>query len=111
MPQPPDPTGKVPPQNIDAEISLLGSILLDSEVITAIADKISSEDFYDKRHGEIYNAILRLYEQNKPVDLLTLSSNLKDQNQLEDVGGSSYLTELTNAVPTAAHGEHYADIV
>ncbi len=111
MPKTPSAVGKVPPQNIDAEISLLGSILLDSEVITVIADKISSEDFYDKRHGTIYNAILRLYEQNKPVDLLTLSSSLKDQDELEQIGGSSYLTQLTNAVPTAAHGEHYADIV
>lgn len=107
----PNSNGKIPPQNIDAEVSLLGSILLDSEVITAIADKISSEDFYDHRHGVIYNSILRLYEQNKPIDLLTLSSNLKDQDELEQVGGSSYLTQLTNAVPTAAHGEHYADIV
>jgi replicative DNA helicase len=103
--------GKIPPQNLDAEISLLGSILIDDSVISAIADKISSEDFYDKRHGVIYNAILRLYEQNKPIDLLTLSSTLKDRDELEDVGGSSYLTELTNAVPTAAHGGHYAEIV
>lgn len=112
MPATPDITnGKVPPQNVDAEVSLLGSILIDSEVITATADKITSEDFYEKRHGTIYNAILRLYEQNKPVDLLTLSSSLRDSGDLENVGGSSYLTELTNAVPTAAHGEHYADIV
>ncbi len=111
MPTTSEIAGKVPPQNVDAEVSLLGSILLDSEVITAIADKISSEDFYEKRHGTIYNAILRLYEQNKPVDLLTLSSSLRDSSELEDIGGSSYLTELTNAVPTAAHGEHYADIV
>jgi replicative DNA helicase len=112
MPKTPDITGgKVPPQNIDAEVSLLGSVLLDGDVITTIADKITSEDFYDQRHGTIYNAILRLYEQNKPVDLLTLSSALKDQDELEQVGGSSYLTQLTNTVPTAAHGEHYADIV
>lgn len=112
MPETPDAqSGRVPPQNVDAEVSLLGSILLDAEVITVIADKISSEDFYEKRHGTIYNAILRLYEQSKPVDLLTLSSALKDNNELEDIGGSSYLTQLTNAVPTAAHGEHYADIV
>lgn len=102
---------KLPPQNIEAEISLLGSILIEDDVITAIADKISAEDFYDKRHGIIYSAILKLYEQHKPVDLLTLSSALTDQGELENIGGSSYLTELTNAVPTAAHGEHYADIV
>lgn len=106
-----NPAGRIPPQNADAEVSLLGSILLDDEVISAIADRISAEDFYDKRHGIIFDAILRLYSQNKPIDLLTLSSQLKDRDELEQVGGSSYLTELTNAVPTAAHGEHYADIV
>lgn len=103
--------GKIPPQNIEAEVSLLGSILIDDDVITAIADSIDSSDFYDKRHGTIYAAILKLYEQHKPIDLLTLSSWLKDNDDLQSIGGASYLTELTNAVPTAAHGEHYADIV
>lgn len=102
---------KVPPQNLEAEVSLLGSILIEDDVLTNIADKINSNDFYDKRHGTIFSAMLKLYEQHKPVDLLTLSSSLKDSNQLEEVGGSSYLTELTNAVPTAAHAEHYGDIV
>ncbi len=106
------PSGaKIPPQNIDAELSLLGSILIEDDVLTLIADKITNNDFYEKRHGTIYGAMLRLYEQHKPVDLLTLSSALKDSGELENVGGSSYLTELTNAVPTAAHAEHYADIV
>jgi len=103
--------GKIPPQNIDAEISLLGSLLIEEDAIITIADKISIDDFYDKRHSTIYAAVLRLYEQNKPIDLLTLSSVLKDSDDLESIGGSSYLTELTNAVPTAAHAEHYADIV
>jgi replicative DNA helicase len=108
----PAPSGaKVPPQNIDAEVSLLGSILIEDDVITTIADRINQGDFYDKRHGTIYAAMLKLYEQHKPVDLLTLSSALKDTGDLETVGGSSYLTELTNAVPTAAHAEHYGDIV
>lgn len=102
---------KIPPQNLDAEISLLGSLLIEEDAIITIADKIDAEDFYDKRHGTIYRAILRLFEQHKPVDLLTLSSVLKDNDELETIGGSSYLTELTNAVPTAAHAEHYADIV
>lgn len=105
------PKGKIPPQNLDAEISLLGSLLIDEDAIITIADKVSAEDFYDKRHGKIYSAILRLYEQSKPVDLLTLSSVLKDSDDLESIGGSSYLTELTNAVPTAAHAEEYADMV
>jgi replicative DNA helicase len=103
--------GKVPPQNIDAEVSLLGSILIEDDVITTIADRITQGDFYDRRHGTIYAAMLKLYEQHKPVDLLTLSNALRDTGDLETTGGSSYLTELTNAVPTAAHAEHYADIV
>jgi len=102
---------KIPPQNLDAEVSLLGSILIEDEVIADNADKITASDFYDKRHGTIYSAMLRLFEQHKPVDLLTLSSVLKDAGELENIGGSSYLTELTNAVPTAAHATHYADIV
>lgn len=112
MPNNTAPKGaRIPPQNADAEVSLLGSLLIDDESITIIADKISSNDFYEQRHGVIYSAILRLYEQNKPIDLLTLSNALKNTDDLETVGGSSYLTELTNAVPTAAHAEHYADIV
>ncbi len=110
-PQEQQNAAKIPPQNIEAEVSLLGSILIDDDVITAIADRIDSSDFYDKRHGTIYGAILKLYEQHKPIDLLTLSSSLKDNDDLQSIGGASYLTELTNAVPTAAHGEHYADIV
>lgn len=108
---PTKPNPKIPPQNIEAEISLLGSILIDSEVIITVADKVSENSFYEKRHGIIFRAMLKLYESNKPIDLLTLSSFLRDTTELEDVGGASYLTELTNAVPTAAHAEHYADIV
>lgn len=108
-PTPPNP--KIPPQNIEAEVSLLGSILIDSEVIITVADKVSYDSFYEQRHGTIFRAMLKLYEASKPIDLLTLSSALRDTNELEDIGGASYLTELTNAVPTAAHAEHYADLV
>lgn len=103
--------GKIPPQNLEAEVSLLGSMLIEDDVLTNLADKITASDFYDKRHGTIFSAMLKLYEQHKPIDLLTLSSSLKDSGDLENVGGSSYLTELTNAVPTAAHAEHYGDLV
>lgn len=102
---------KIPPQNIDAEVSLLGSILIEDEVISEIADRIQPDDFYEKRHGTIYEAMRQLFEKHKPVDLLTLSNALNNTGDLEMTGGSSYLTELTNAVPTAAHAEHYADIV
>ncbi|HET7630207.1 MAG TPA: replicative DNA helicase [Candidatus Saccharimonadales bacterium] len=103
--------GKVPPHNLDAEKSLLGSILIDEEALADISDKVRPEDFYDKRHTVIFAAMLNLFEKHQPVDLLTLSDELKRKKQLDSVGSSSYLTELTNYVPTAAHIEAYADII
>ena len=103
--------GKVPPQNVDAEMSLLGAVLIDEEVLADITEHVKPKDFYDKRHGIIYDAIMRLYEKNKPVDLLTLTDELKRKKEIDEVGGSAYLTELTNYVPTAAHAESYAEIV
>ncbi len=105
------PAGKVPPQNVDAEMSLLGAVLIDEEVLADITEHVKPRDFYDKRHAMIYDAIMRLYEKNKPVDLLTLTDELKRKKELDEIGGSAYLTELTNYVPTAAHAESYAEIV
>ena len=102
---------RVPPQSIDAEKSLLGAVLIDDETMSDISDKLKSDDFYDKRHQVVFGAMLRLYEKHKPVDLLTLSDELQSKKNLETVGGSSYLSELTNYVPTAAHASAYADIV
>ena len=102
---------KIPPQNVDAEASLLGSILIDEEAMIKVASGIKDDDFYEQRHRDIYSAMLKLYEMRKPIDLLTLSDRLRDEGNLETIGGASYLTELTNLVPTAAHIEHYADIV
>ncbi len=103
--------GKVPPQNLDAEMSLLGAILIDDEVLANISDKLKAPDFYDSRHETIYDAMFRLYERHRPVDLLTLSDELSKRDELEHVGGSAYLTELTNYVPTSAHSEAYADMI
>lgn len=105
------PSAKVPPQNLDAESSLIGSVLIDSDAIVRIADLVSVNDFYDGKHKRIFEAVMRLYNKHSPIDILTLSNQLKDDGYLEEVGGSSYLTELTNYVPTAAHVEHYAEIV
>lgn len=105
------PAGKVPPQNVDAEMSLLGAILIDEETLADISEHVKPKDFYDRRHAIIFDGIMRLYEKNKPVDLLTLTDELKRKKELEEVGGSAYLTELTNYVPTAAHAESYAEIV
>ncbi len=99
------------PQNTEAEASLLGSILIDSDAIVKIADSISAIDFFDKKHERIYEAMNQLYERHEAIDVLTLADTLKNNGQLDLIGGASYLTELTNFVPTAAHVEQYADIV
>lgn len=104
-------SGKVPPQNLDAEMSLLGAVLIDEEVLADISEHVSAGDFYDKRHGIIFDAMMRLYEKHRPVDLLTLTDQLKRKKELNTIGGSAYLTDLTNYVPTAAHAEAYAEIV
>lgn len=103
--------GKVPPQNLDAEMSLLGAILIDEEVLATASEQVNARDFYDKRHAVIYQAMMRLYEHHKPVDLLTLTDELNKKKALETIGGSEYLTILTTYVPTAAHAEAYAEMV
>jgi replicative DNA helicase len=99
------------PQNSEAEASLLGAMLIDSDAVVKIADLVQPLDFYEVRHQRIYQAILQLYEHHEAIDVLTLTDRLKNNGQLEGVGGAAYLTELTNFVPTAAHVEQYADIV
>jgi replicative DNA helicase len=106
---PTDP--KLPPQSPEAEASLLGALLIDNEAIIKIADLVSANDFYDERHAIIYRAIAHLYERRRPIDVLTVTSRLKDENALETVGGAAYVTELVNGVPSAAHVVHYAEIV
>ncbi len=104
-------TINVPPQNLEAEASLLGAVLLDADAIVKVADIIHTQDFYDERHGRIYEAMRALYDKHSPIDVLTLADQLKGAGFLEMVGGPSYLTELTNFVPTAAHSEQYAAII
>ena len=103
--------GKIPPQNLDAEMSLLGAVLIDEETLADISEHVTPKDFYDKKHGTIFSAMMRLYEKHKPVDLLTLTEELKQKKEIDIVGGSTYLTELTNYVPTSAHAEAYAELV
>ena len=103
--------GKLPPQNIEAEKSLLGALMIDKNAITKIADFFQTKDFYEKKHQEIYEAILKLFERGEPIDLLTVSTLLKEKKILEYVGGNSYLTEIINTVPTATHVFNYAKIV
>jgi len=100
-----------PPQNLDVEASLLGSLLIDSDAFIKIGDMISADDFFDEHHRRIFAAMKTLHDKRSPIDILTLSEQLKSVEQLDAVGGPGYLTELTNFVPTAAHLEQYAQIV
>ncbi len=104
-------TIKKPPQNIEAEQSLLGCLMLDKNAIIRVSDLISADDFYKDSHKEIYGAMLSLFEKMEPLDILSISSKLKEHNKLEQIGGSTYLTSLINAVPTATHVANYAKIV
>ncbi len=104
-------TAKIPPQNLDAEKSLIGAVLIDEEVMADVSENVKAIDFYDKNHGIIFGAMIRLFEKHKPVDLLTLTDELKRKDELDAIGGSAYLTELTNYVPTAAHAATYAEMV
>ena len=102
---------RLPPQNLEAEGGVLGSILLDKDAIIKVADILHSEDFYDQKNKTVYLVMLELYEKNSPIDILTVSNLLDEQKKLEFVGGSSFLANLANSVPTAAHVMHYAAIV
>lgn len=102
---------KIPPQNLEAEMSLLGSILIDKESFLKIADKVDKDDFYKNIHGEIFETMAELFNRNEPIDVLTLGNRLEEKGILEKVGGRSYLINLSNAVPTSSHIEHYAVIV
>jgi len=102
---------KIPPQNIEAERSVLGAILLENEALNSVLEILKTSDFYSESHRKISSAILELYERNEPGDLITLSAILKDKNQLDSVGGASYLASLVDNVPSAANAAHYAKIV
>ncbi len=102
---------KVPPHNLDAESSVLGSLMLDKDAIIKIADVLAENDFYKPAHEKIYGAIISLFERREPIDILSVTTKLREDKSLEEIGGSSYLTELVNGVPTSAHIEHYAKIV
>jgi replicative DNA helicase len=102
---------KVPPQNIEAERSVLGSLMLDKDAIIKVANLIRIGDFYKDDHNMIYEAMVELYEKREPIDVLSLSNRLEEKNQLDKVGGSSYLTSLVNSVPSSSNVEHYAKVV
>lgn len=102
---------KLPPQDLDAEQSVLGSILIDKESFYKVADTLMPHDFYLDAHKKIYESIIELSEKNQPLDILSVGSKLKEKKQLKDIGGQSILTSLVNSVPHATHVAHYASIV
>jgi len=102
---------RVPPQNLEAEQGVLGSMLLDRDAIAKVVELIRPEDFYRDAHRRIYEAVADLFERGEPVDLITVTDRLRDKGQLDDVGGAGYVTSLLNAIPTAANVEYYARIV
>jgi len=102
---------RIPPQNLEAEQSLLGALLIEKDAIIRVADLLRPEDFYKQAHSDIYQAMLDLFAKREPIDQLSLSNRLKDRGVLEAIGGRAYLIELTSVVPTSAHLNHYAAIV
>ncbi len=104
-------TLKLPPQNLDAEQSILGALMLDKNAVINAADILTEDDFYKPANSKIYSIILNLYEKNEPIDLLTVSEKLKNEGILKEIGGQTYLTQLIESVPSSAHVEHYAKIV
>ncbi len=99
------------PQSIEAEQAVLGAILIEGEALLVVMERLSPEDFYRAAHQHIYEAMLRLNDENEPIDLITLTTDLQNHKLLEEVGGVGYLTELANAVPTASNVGYYAEIL
>ncbi len=102
---------RLPPQNLEAEMSVLGGILLENEALNRALEHLRPEDFYREVHSKIFNALIALSDRSEPADLVTLTAMLKEQGTLEEVGGSSYLSTLVDFVPTAANISYYCKIV
>jgi replicative DNA helicase len=101
----------MPPQNLDAEKSLLGAMLLDKDVIVRVADIVRPEDFYDERHGLVAEAVFELYQNHQPIDVVTVTDGLANHNKLDAVGGASKLAALTAGTISSAHAAQYAEII
>lgn len=102
---------RMPPQDLDAEKCVLGSLMLDSAAAYIAGDLLTPEDFYSEKHKIIYKAMFDLYGKKEPIDILSVSSRLKEKKQLKNIGGRVYLTEAINTVPNASNAKHYAEIV
>jgi len=106
-----DTLRKVPPQNLDAEESVLGGVLLDMHALDRVVEVMGADDFYRGSHRKIFRAMLTLSEKGEPIDLITLADTLKARGELQEIGGATYLAELADKVPSAANIVHYARIV
>jgi replicative DNA helicase len=102
---------KLPPQHIEAEQSILGGILIENEAINRVTEILDADDFYREGHRKIFNALINLSERDEPADLITLTNELRNLDQLDSIGGASYLASLIDSVPTAANIQYYARIV
>jgi len=101
----------LPPQNLEAEESILSAVLIDNDTLLEVLDILAPEDFYRSAHQKIFAAIAELFSKNEPVDLVTLSNILRAQNRLEEIGGATYLARLVDTAPLAVNAQHYAKIV
>ena len=102
---------KIPPQNLEAEESILSAILLDNSTLLDVLETLESEDFYRSAHAKLFSAITDLFSKNEPVDLVTLANILKEKGQLEEIGGATYLAKLVDTAPLAVNAQHYARII
>ncbi|OGN07411.1 MAG: replicative DNA helicase [Candidatus Yanofskybacteria bacterium RIFCSPHIGHO2_02_FULL_38_22b] len=105
------PLDKIPPQNLDAEKSILGAILIDKDAIGKVVDFLNPEDFYSPAHRIIFSTAINLFEKHEPIDLLSMSNRLEETGRLSEIGGASYLTSLASSVPTSSHITTYGKIV
>src|SRR5688500_8601593 len=102
---------RLPPQNLEAEQSVLGGVLIDNQAFHKVVDLLSPEDFYRPAHGKIYAAMCELAGKSEPIDVVTLTAKMKEMGFYEEVGGAAYLAELLERVPTAVHCEYHAKLV
>src|SRR5581483_10526135 len=102
---------RLPPQSLEAEQAVLGALLVSGDGVSRVVDILDPDYFYRKAHQVIYAAMLDLYEENEPIDIVTVSQYLKDEGKLENVGGRQYITDLSLSVATTANLEYYAKVV
>src|ERR1700693_2202993 len=103
--------GKLPPQAIDLEEAVLGALMLEKDALSSVIDILKPDVFYKDKHQRIFHAIHHLFEKSSPVDILTVTAQLRQQGELEMIGGAYYITELTNRVASAANIEFHARII